>query len=82
MTYGEEERDLSSLVVPRVGKLQDTGDPWEPYQLLDAGGAVVTPVATYLKELQAGGRSAATHCSYGNDLLRWFRPVNCTKSYW
>jgi site-specific recombinase XerD len=73
VTYGEEERDLASLVVSRVGKLQDTGDPWEPYQLLDAEGVAVTPVSTFLRELQAAGRSAATQYSYGNDLLRWFR---------
>jgi hypothetical protein len=35
MTYGEGERDLAWLVVPRAGKLYETRDPWEPYQLLD-----------------------------------------------
>ena len=66
-------RDLARLVAPRVGMLRGTGDPWEPYQLLDGDGAVVGPVAEYLKDLQAAGRPAVTQRSYGMDLLRWFR---------
>jgi site-specific recombinase XerC len=73
MSSGEEERDLAALVVPRVGGLRATGDPWEPYRLHDGGGAVIGPVTAYLKELQASARSAATQRSYGMDLLRWFR---------
>ena len=73
MTHREDERDLAALVVPRVGKLRETGDPWEPYHLLDAGGTTVGAVAAFLKELQASGRPAATQYSYANDLLRWFR---------
>jgi len=40
---------------------------------VDATGGVVGPVAAYLRDLQAGGRSASTQRSYGMDLLRWFR---------
>lgn len=50
-----------------------TDDPWQPYRLLDDAGAVVEPVAEYLRDLQACGRAAATQRSYGMDLLRWFR---------
>jgi hypothetical protein len=66
-------RDLARLVVPAVGSLTATADPWEPYRLLDAGGVVVDPVASYFRDLQASGRSTATLRSYGKDLLRWFR---------
>jgi site-specific recombinase XerD len=59
--------------VPRVGKLHETGDPWEPYQLHDAEGAVVTSVTAFLNDLQAAGRPGTTQYSYANDLLRWFR---------
>jgi site-specific recombinase XerC len=69
----ESQRDLAALVIPRVGKLRETDDPWDPYQLLDADGAVIVPVADYLQDLQAAGRSAATQRSYAMDLLRWFR---------
>jgi hypothetical protein len=59
-----------------------TGEVFEPYRLLDADGDVVVPVAVFLRELQACGRSVGTLRSYGLDLLRWFRPVDCTKSCW
>jgi integrase len=73
VTYGEDERDLAALIVPRIGKLHETGDPWEPYRLHDADGAVVSPVTAFLNDLQAAGRPTATQYSYANDLLRWFR---------
>ena len=44
-----------------------------PFELVDAAGAVVGPVAVYLRDVQACGRSEATLRSYGMDLLRWFR---------
>jgi len=66
-------RDLSSLVVRRRGSVVATGDLFDPYQLVDADGALVVPVASFLRDLQACGRSASTLRSYGMDLLRWFR---------
>jgi site-specific recombinase XerD len=69
----DEMRDLAALVVPEAGRLAETGNQWEPYRLLDAGGAVVVPVAAYFAELQAAGCSVATIRSYGLDLLRWWR---------
>lgn len=67
------ERDLASLRVARVGRLLTAGEPFEPYRLVGADGMTVWPVAEYLKDLQACGRSSATQRSYGMDLLRWFR---------
>ncbi len=67
------ERDLGALVVPRAGGLEETGNLWEPYRLVDPDGRVVGPAGEYLKELEAAGRTAATQRSYGMDLLRWFR---------
>lgn len=69
----ESSRDLAALVVPQAGCLVSTDDRWEPYRLVDADGVVVEPVAAYLRDLQAAGRSAATARSYALDLLRWFR---------
>ncbi|WP_274919621.1 site-specific integrase [Streptomyces sp. WZ-12] len=66
-------RDLGSLVVSRVGALVESGDPWEPYRLVDPAGAMVGAAAAYMKDLQAAGRPATTQRSYGMDLLRWFR---------
>lgn len=67
------DRDLSCLVVPRAGQLISTDDRWEPYRLLDGDGVPAAPVAVFLRELLAAGRSVATLRSYGMDLLRWWR---------
>jgi hypothetical protein len=55
-----QSRDLTSLVVPCCGHLIATGDLSEPYRLVDGQGAVVEPVAAFLRELLAAGRSPAT----------------------
>jgi hypothetical protein len=65
--------DLARLVVPLVGSVEETGDLWEPYRLLDPDGVAVSAVTDYLKDLQASGRSATTQRSYVLALLRWFR---------
>ena len=65
--------DVEGLTVQPVGGLRDTGDPWMPFDLVDADGGVVAPVAAYLKDVRACGRSEATLRSYGMDLPRWFR---------
>src|SRR5271169_7064909 len=72
---GEEEtpRDLAALVVPRAGSLEHSEDPWEPYRLRDPAGAVVGPVAAWLRDLQASARPETTLRAYATALLRWFR---------
>jgi integrase len=70
------------LVVPRRGSLEETGDPFESYRLVDADGVVVAPVAAYLRELQACGRPATTQRAYGMDLLRWFRFLWAVEVEW
>jgi integrase family protein with SAM-like domain len=42
----------------------------------------VEPVAVFLRELQAMGRSAATLRSYGMDLLRWWRFLDAVGVGW
>lgn len=66
-------RNLSRLVVPLLGSLESTGDPFAPYRLVDGEGATVRPAAAFFAELAACGRPATTQRSYGMDLLRWFR---------
>jgi site-specific recombinase XerD len=75
-------RDLDALVVPLVGSLAATGDPWEPYRLLDPSGEAVLAVANYLRDLQASGRPATTQRSYAMDLLRWHRFIWATEIPW
>ncbi|MGC5006890.1 tyrosine-type recombinase/integrase [Streptomyces sp. DT203] len=60
-------------MIPEIGRLFETDDPWEPYRLVDADGERVQPVALYFAELQARGKPATTIRSYGLDLLRWWR---------
>lgn len=67
------ERDLATLVLPEIGQLVETGNPWEPYRLLDPAGDRVEPTAVYFADLQAQGRPATTIRSYALDLLRWWR---------
>ncbi|MEU8832405.1 site-specific integrase [Streptomyces sp900116325] len=66
-------RDLTSFVVPEIGRLDDTGDLNEPYRLIDPAGDRVVAVAVYFADLQAAARKNSTIRSYGMDLLRWFR---------
>ena len=61
------------MVVPQSGSLEATGDLFQPYRLIDTVGVEVVPAAAWFRELAACGRPAATHRSYGMDLLRWWR---------
>jgi hypothetical protein len=65
--------NMEELTVPLAGGLRETGNPWMPFEMVDADGGAVIPVAAYLKDVQACGRSEATLRSYGTDLLRWLR---------
>ncbi|MFD6995016.1 tyrosine-type recombinase/integrase [Streptomyces mirabilis] len=66
-------RDLKSFVLPEIGRLQETEDPWDPYRLLDPLGLPVEPATAYFKDLMAADSSPLTPRSYGMDLLRWWR---------
>jgi site-specific recombinase XerD len=77
-----DERDLSVLVVPRVGAVRAGGDLWEPIRMIDVAGDLVTAVAVFLKDLQASGRSVSTQRSYAMDLLRWFRFIWAVEVSW
>jgi hypothetical protein len=73
MDEGDEvAADRAGVLVPAVGAVVATEDPWEPYRLVDANGACVGAVAEFLKDLQAAGCPATTQRSYGMALLRWF----------
>jgi site-specific recombinase XerD len=75
-------RVLSELVVPLSGLLEATGDPFEPYRLVDGSGKSVGPAAAFFAELVACGRPATTLRSYGMDLLRWFRFLSALGLEW
>ena len=79
---GGTPRELSTLVVAHRGSLESTGDLFQPYRLVDAGGAVLGCAAGYFAELAACGRPATTQRFYGMDLLRWFRFLWALKVGW
>ena len=54
----------------------------EPYRLIDADGAVVAPVASFLRELLAASRAPLTLRSYAMDLLRWWRFLAAVDIRW
>ena len=78
----DDPTDLSRLAVPQVGSLEATGDPFQPYRLLDAAGATIPAGDAYFAELVACGRPATTQRSYGMDLLRWFRFLSAVGVDW
>jgi integrase len=78
----EDGRDLAALIVPRIGAVVVSEDLWEPVRLTDAAGEVSRPVAAFLQDLQAAGRSVATQRSYAMDLLRWFRFCSAVDVAW
>jgi site-specific recombinase XerD len=78
----ESSRDLAALVVPLVGGIAETGDRYEPYRLVDGGGAAVEGVTAFFRDLLAAGRAESTVRSYGMDLLRWFRFVWAAEVPW
>lgn len=67
------DRDLAALTVLAVGAVVASEDRWLPFDLVDQSSVRVEPVAEFLRDLQACGRSPATARSYAMDLLRWFR---------
>lgn len=79
---GRGSGDLAALVVPRVGRLRETGSRWEPWELVDPQGHVVDAVAAHFKDLLAADRSVGTLRSYGMDLLRWFRFLWAAEVEW
>ncbi|MFJ2650323.1 tyrosine-type recombinase/integrase [Streptomyces sp. NPDC087420] len=75
-------RDLKSFVLPEIGQLLETEDPWEPVQLLDPLGRLLEPAAVYFKDLMAADSSVLTPRSYGMDLLRWWRYLWALEIEW
>src|SRR6266536_5934951 len=68
--WEDEPRDLAALTVCLVGSVVDTGDPWEPWRLLDPAGVPVEPVSVFLRDLLAVGRPATTQRCSASAILR------------
>lgn len=65
---------LGSLV-PGAGKIP-------PFVVLDEHGVQIEPIAVYLRDVSLGDASPLTCRSYGFDLLRWWRLLDCLSVPW
>lgn len=66
-------RDVASLAVARVGRVEETGERLLPFRLVDAQGADVPAVTEFLHHMLADDASPASLRSYAYELLAWFR---------
>ena len=67
------QRDVTGLVVPRVGAVRPADDPTLPWIVVDETSEPVEPVSDFLRTFLACGNSPASCRSYAYDLLRWLR---------
>ena len=75
-------RELSGLVVHRVGAVRPTGDPAVPWVVVDGAGQRIDAVDDFLRYLLSCGNSPASCRSYGYDLLRWLRFLAAVDVAW
>lgn len=71
--HSEGSRDVSHLVVPRIGRIVERPDQLPCWELQDALEEPVAPVQQFLTDLAARDLSPLTIRSYALDLLRWHR---------
>jgi integrase len=75
-------RDVAALAVPRVGRVEATGDPLLPFRLVDEHGREVDAVAEFLHHMLADDASPASLRSYAYELLVWFRFLGAVGVGW
>jgi hypothetical protein len=52
----EQERNVDTLVVPIVGRVEEVTDGLVPYRLVDAAGVELAAVTEFLRDVCAGSR--------------------------
>ena len=72
MVPNEALRDVSTLVIPSVGRVGE-GKGVPAFEVLDAAGAPVLEISEYLSSVLACGASTGSIRSYALALLRWWR---------
>jgi hypothetical protein len=75
-------RDVSQLVVPRVGRVVPHVGEVPSWELQDVAGEPVVPVVQYLTEFAARDMSPASVHSYALALLRWHRMLWALEVGW
>lgn len=66
-------RDIKGLAVHEIGSLRPSKDVPAGWEMLDAAGQPVEPVAAYLHHLVADGTEPGTRRTYAMALQRWWR---------
>jgi integrase/recombinase XerD len=77
----DADRDIAAIRLPLWGRVVPD-DGQVPWLVVDDDGVPVEPIRRYLNDFVARDTSLGSVRSYAYALLRWWRPVDCTKSYW
>lgn len=80
-TVVEPERDVSSIVLSRWGKVVATADV-VPFLVVDDDGGPVDALTAYLRDFKACGNRDGSVRSYAYDLLRWWRFLKAVGVAW
>jgi integrase/recombinase XerD len=80
LSGGFVERDIASIRLPQWGRVVEA-EGVVPWLVIGPDGSPVEPVQRFLRDFVARGNRAGSVRSYAYGLLRWWRPVNCTKSW-
>jgi site-specific recombinase XerD len=78
----EQERNVDTLVVPKVGRVEEVTDGLVPYRLVNADGVELAAVTEFLRDLSASDCSPATLRSYAYELLGWLRFLQAVAVPW
>ena len=70
--FDDVERDISTIVLPRWGKVVPTNG-LVSWLVVDPDGVPVEPVRRFLADFVAQDNSPGSVRSYAHDLLRWWR---------
>ena len=78
----EQERNVDTLVVPKVGRVEEVTDGLVPYRVVDAAGVELAAVTEFLRDLSASDCSPSTLRSYAYELLGWLRFLQAVAVPW
>ncbi|WIX85718.1 site-specific integrase [Amycolatopsis sp. DG1A-15b] len=78
----EVVRDVATLKVARVGRVEETGDLLSPFRLVDENDVEQMAVTEFLRHMLADDASPASLRSYAYELLSWFRFLRAVEVPW
>jgi len=75
-------RDVSSIRLPRWGRVEPAQGQAVPWRVVDPDGHSVEPIAAFLRDFTACGNRPDSVRSYAYGLLRWWRWLQVVKVDW